>query len=40
MVTIKNNFKLYYPKAYFLLARNNEGMTNGDIAKMGERLAK
>lgn len=40
MVTIKNNIKIYYPKAYFLLARSNEGQTDGDINKMGERLAK
>lgn len=40
MVTIKNNIKIYYPKAVFLLARSNEGQTDGDIGKMGERIAK
>ena len=39
MVTIKNNIKIFNPKGYFLLARSNEGQTDGNISKMGERLA-
>lgn len=40
MVTIRNNIKIFYPRAAFLLARSNEGQTDGDIGKMGERLAR
>jgi hypothetical protein len=32
--------KQFYPKAQYLLARSNEGQTDGDLFKMGERLAK
>ena len=39
MISIKNGLKASYPKAHFLLARSNEGSTDGDIRKMGERLA-
>ena len=35
MVTIKNNLKIHYPYASFLLARSNEGLTDGDIKVMG-----
>lgn len=35
MLNVKTLIKQFYPKANFLIARSNEGMTDGDIIKMG-----
>lgn len=40
MLNVKSMIKQFYPKAYYLVARSNEGQTEGDVFKMGERLAK
>jgi|JI6StandDraft_1071083.scaffolds.fasta_scaffold22046_4 pimeloyl-ACP methyl ester carboxylesterase len=40
MLNVKTLIKQFYPKAHYLVARSNEGQTDGDVFKMGERLAK
>ena len=40
MMPIRNLFKTLCPNGLFLMAKSNEEKTDGNITKMGERLAE
>jgi hypothetical protein len=40
MRLLKNNIALLFPEAMFLCSSSNEDFTEGDILKMGVRLAQ
>lgn len=39
MRLVKNNLSLKYPENHYLMSRNNEEQTDGDISDMGRNLA-